>query len=157
MTGATTASPTLSSMLAARGVRLTRPRRAVLEVLADVRRPLSVAELYGRLRGRRVNLASVYRTVALLCRQDIMKVADTSRGTQRFELSERFTGHHHHLVCQRCGAVQDFDGCVLRKPVLARLERRVRRATRFEVTGHDIRLYGVCGPCGPLRSQEVSR
>jgi Fur family ferric uptake transcriptional regulator len=138
---------TAVSMLVSRGVRLTRPRRAVLDVLAHARQPLSVAEIHARLGERHVDLGSIYRTLALLCRHDIAKVADASRGTQRFELGERFTGHHHHLICQRCGMVQDFSGCVLRKPALARLEQRIRSAARFEVTGHDIRLYGVCERC----------
>lgn len=147
MTGAADTRTTLPALLAARGVRLTGPRRAVLDVLADVRQPISVAEIHARLRGREVDLGSVYRTIALLCRLDLMQIAETSRGVQRFELSERFTGHHHHLVCQRCGDVQDLNGCVLKKPVLARLGRRVREATRFQVIGHDLRLYGLCGSC----------
>lgn len=137
----------LVTLLASRGVRLTRPRRAVLNVVAAERQPLSVAEIHARLRCQAVNLGSVYRMVALLCRLDIMQLAETSRGTQRFELSEAFTGHHHHLVCQRCGGVQDLEGCVLKEPVLARLARRVRRAARFQVTGHDLRLYGLCAAC----------
>jgi Fur family transcriptional regulator, ferric uptake regulator len=137
----------LVSLLSAKGVRLTRPRRAVLAVLAEARRPMSVAEIHARLSGRDVNLGSVYRTVALLCRLDVMRLADESRGTQRFELGEDFTGHHHHLVCQRCGDVQDLEGCVLQKPVLTRLQKRIRRVMRFQVMDHDVRLYGVCGRC----------
>jgi Fe2+ or Zn2+ uptake regulation protein len=137
----------LVTLLASRRIRVTRPRRAVLEVIAEARHPVSVAEIHARLRGRNVNIGSVYRTIALLCRLDVMQLADTSRSTQRFELSEMFIGHHHHLVCQRCGDVRDLDGCILRKPVLARLERRLRRSVRFHVTGHDLRLYGLCGDC----------
>jgi Fur family ferric uptake transcriptional regulator len=137
----------LLHVLAERGVRLTRPRRAVLNVVADMQRPVSAADIYSRLRGHAVDLGSVYRTIALLCRLDVMRLTDSSDGTQRFELSEQFTGHHHHLVCRRCGDVQDLHGCVLRKPVLARLERRIRRTTRFQVMDHDLRLYGVCGRC----------
>jgi Fur family transcriptional regulator, ferric uptake regulator len=137
----------LVDRLSARGIRLTRPRRAVLAVLADARRPMSVAEIHASLHERDVNLGSVYRTVALLCRLDLMRLADESRGTQRFELGEDFTGHHHHLVCQRCGDVQDLDGCVLQKPVLTRLQTRIRRVMRFQVMDHDLRLYGICGRC----------
>lgn len=145
----TDAHTTLVETLATRGVRLTRPRRAVLAVLAEARQPMSVAEIHARLEGHRVDLGSVYRTVALLCRLDVMRVTETSRTTQRFELSERFTGHHHHLVCRQCGDIQDVDGCVLRRPALAQLARRIERATRFRVTEHDIRLYGICGRCAP--------
>jgi Fur family transcriptional regulator, ferric uptake regulator len=143
------ASATLLSVLTARGVRLTRPRRAVVHVVTRLQRPVSVAEIHERLSGRDVNLGSVYRTIALFCRLDVMRLAASSRGTQRFELSERFIGHHHHLVCRTCGDVQDLDGCVLRKPVLARLEQQIRRTTQFQVMDHDLRLYGVCARCGP--------
>ena len=143
----TESATTLVDVLAARGVRLTRPRRAVLAVLAQARQPMAVAEIHARLEGHRVDLGSVYRTVALLCRLDVMRITETSRTTQRFELTERFTGHHHHLVCRQCGDIQDIDGCVLREPALARLARRIERSTRFRVTEHDIRLYGICGRC----------
>jgi Fur family ferric uptake transcriptional regulator len=139
----------LLGVLAAKRIRVTRPRRAVLDVLVDLDRPVSAAEIHDRLRKRDVNLGSVYRTIALLCRLDVMRLAASSRKTQRFELSERFTGHHHHLVCRRCGDVRDLEGCVLRKPVLARLEQRIRRTTRFRVLDHDLRLYGVCARCTP--------
>jgi Fur family ferric uptake transcriptional regulator len=137
----------LLGVLAAKRIRVTRPRRAVLDVLVELDRPVSAAEIHGRLRDHDVNLGSVYRTIALLCRLDVMRLAASSRKTQRFELSERFTSHHHHLVCRRCGDVQDLEGCVLRKPVLARLEQRIRRTMRFRVLDHDLRLYGVCARC----------
>jgi Fe2+ or Zn2+ uptake regulation protein len=139
----------LLDTLAERGVRLTRPRRAVVDALAKCQGPVSVAEIHARLGDRRVDLGSVYRTVALLCRLDVVRPTDTSTTTQRFELTERFTGHHHHLVCRRCGDIQDIDGCVLQDQALARLARRIRQVARFQVTEHDIRLYGICARCAP--------
>ena len=143
------ARATLLDTLTERGVRLTRPRRAVVEAVAKSQGPVSVAEIHARLDDRRVDLGSVYRTVALLCRLDVMRPTDTSTTTQRFELTERFTGHHHHLVCRRCGDIQDIDGCVLQDQALARLARRIRQVARFHVTEHDIRLYGICARCAP--------
>jgi len=139
----------LLETLADSGVRLTRPRRAVVEALATSHGPMTVAEIHARLQDRNVDLGSVYRTVALLCRLDVMRSTDTSSTTQRFELTERFTGHHHHLVCRRCGDIQDIDGCVLQDQALARLARRIRQVARFRVTEHDIRLYGICARCSP--------
>ena len=139
----------LLATLTERGVRLTRPRRAVVDALAKSHGPVSVAEIHAGLDDRRVDLGSVYRTVALLCRLDVVRPTDTSTTTQRFELTERFTGHHHHLVCRRCGDIQDVDGCVLQDQALARLARRIRQVARFQVTEHDIRLYGICARCAP--------
>jgi Fe2+ or Zn2+ uptake regulation protein len=138
---------TLSSALARQGLRLTGPRRAVLDVLAARPGPLSVAELHARLRPRRVNLVSVYRTVHLLEAVGLVRTADTSRGIQRYELAEQFTGHHHHLICEQCGGVQDLDGCLLAEQTLAMLERELRRSQRFQLTGHDLKLFGRCHRC----------
>jgi Fur family ferric uptake transcriptional regulator len=113
---------TLPHLLARRGLRLTGPRRAVLDVLAESREPLTVAEIHQRLGGNRAHVVSVYRTVHLL-------------------------GHHHHLICQGCGRIEDLDGCWLADAVLTRLTRYVRRTRRFEVSEHEVRLFGLCQRC----------
>jgi Fe2+ or Zn2+ uptake regulation protein len=141
----------LPSALASRGLRLTGPRRAVLDVLVERPGPLSVAQIHGRLRPRRVNLVSVYRTVHLLEAVGVLRTADTSRGIQRYELAERFTGHHHHVICEGCGDVADVDGCLLAERALEMLGREILRTQRFRVTGHDLKLFGLCRRCGRRR------
>jgi Fur family ferric uptake transcriptional regulator len=111
-----------------------------------------VAEIHATLESRRANLVSVYRAVNLLRELGLLRVADTSKGTQRFELAEQFTGHHHHLVCQECGKVEDLDGCLLDEEVLDTLRQRVRRSRSFRLTGHDLKLFGICRRCNPRRS-----
>lgn len=74
-------------------------------------------------------------------------VVDASKGTQRFELAEQFTGHHHHLVCQECGGVEDLDGCLLEDEVLDAIRQRVWRSRNFRLTGHDLKLFGLCRRC----------
>ena len=140
---------TIPELLASRGLRLTAPRRAVVDVLVQHPAPLSVAEIHARLDNRRINVVSVYRTVRLLLDLELVRIADESRGTQRFELAETFTGHHHHLVCQECGQVEDLQGCWLGQEMLDALHRRVQRLRRFRVTAHDLKLFGLCAACGP--------
>lgn len=134
-------------LLARRGHRLTEPRRAVLEVLAERQAPLSVADIHDRLGPRRVNLVSVYRTVHLLLKLAVIRATDSPRGGQRYELAEEFTGHHHHLICQGCGLIEDLEGCLLRNDALVRLNRRVRHLRQFRVTEHELRLLGLCRNC----------
>jgi Fur family ferric uptake transcriptional regulator len=145
----------LPHRLARRGLRLTGPRRAVLDVLAGSRVPLTVPEIHARLGGRRAHIVSVYRTVRLLMRlrlvrpTDSMRLETALRGSQRYELAEEFTGHHHHLICQGCGAIEDLDGCLLADAALTQFARYVRRTRRFEVTEHEVRLFGLCPQCVP--------
>jgi Fur family transcriptional regulator, ferric uptake regulator len=139
----------IPEILARQGLRLTAPRRAVVDVLVQHTAPLSVAEIHARLNNRRINLVSVYRTVHLLVESGLVRIADESKGTQRFELAEAFTGHHHHLVCQECGQVEDLAGCWLGQEMLDALNRHVQRLRRFRVTAHDLKLFGLCQQCSP--------
>jgi Fe2+ or Zn2+ uptake regulation protein len=83
---------------ARRGLRLTGPRRAVLDVLAESRVPMTAVDIHARLSPRRANIVSVYRTLHLLTRLSLVRSTDTTRRSRRYELSEPFTGHHHHLI-----------------------------------------------------------
>ncbi|HEY7138593.1 MAG TPA: Fur family transcriptional regulator [Methylomirabilota bacterium] len=137
-------------LLARRGYRITAPRRAVLDALATSQEPRTVAQLHRGLGGERVNLVSVYRTVKLLCDVGLVRATDAARGQRRYELAEPFTAHHHHLICRRCGHIEDLDGCLLERDVLVRLGRRVRQSHRFRVTDHELRFFGTCRRCdGP--------
>ena len=146
---------TLPHLLARGGERLTRPRRAVIDALTASRVPLTIAEIHAQLGARGAHLASVYRAVHLLVRMrlvrptDAVRPGDAARGSRRYELAEQFTGHHHHLICQGCGRIEDLNGCALPDVALARLTRYARRARRFAVTDHEVRLFGLCQRCAP--------
>jgi len=134
-------------LLARRGYRITAPRRAVLDALATGQEPRTVAQLHRALGGERVNLVSVYRTVKLLSDVGLVRATDAAQGQRRYELAEPFTAHHHHLICRRCGHIEDLDGCLLEADVLTRLGRRVRQSHRFRVTDHELRFFGLCRRC----------
>jgi Fur family ferric uptake transcriptional regulator len=119
----------------------------VLDVLAESRMPMTVPEIHARLSPRRANIASVYRTVHLLTGLSLVRSTDTTRRSRRYELTEPFTGHHHHLICQACGRIEDLEGCVLTDEVLARLTRSVRVSRQFQVLEHELRLFGRCRDC----------
>jgi Fur family ferric uptake transcriptional regulator len=134
-------------VLARRGYRLTGPRRVVLESLAAAREPRTVADIHRSLGSARANLVSVYRTVKLLCEMGLVRATDATQGQRRYELAEPFTAHHHHLICRRCGQIEDLAGCLLDRAVLARLGRQVRQSHRFRVTDHELRFFGICPRC----------
>lgn len=119
----------------------------MLDVLAKSTAPLTVADIHGRVTERRANIVSVYRTVNLLGRVGLLRATDSADGRRRYELAEQFTGHHHHLICQGCGRIEDLDGCLLEEAVLTRVRRRVRSSRRFRVTDHELRIFGFCREC----------
>lgn len=139
--------PSVEEHLAREGHRLTGPRRAVLDVLAASDAPLSVADIHRRLGDGRANVVSVYRTVNLLIRMRLVRHTDTGRTGSRYELAEEFTGHHHHLICDRCGRIEDVAGCLVPDAALAQLNQRMLRSRQFRVTAHELRLFGLCRSC----------
>jgi Fe2+ or Zn2+ uptake regulation protein len=132
---------TLRALLTARGGRWTRAREKVVEVFAANPRPLTPRDVHRRAGGG-LNLASVYRNIHLLREAGILAPVDRVEDGERFELSEKHRDHHHHLICERCGGVEDLEGCLLKG-----LERRVRGKTRFRVLRHELNLFGLCASC----------
>ncbi|HXZ44270.1 MAG TPA: Fur family transcriptional regulator [archaeon] len=142
----------LTKVLHNQGLRLTRSRRAVLEVLAASSEHLKVAEVHRRARRiePRVGLASVYRTMDLLERLHLVKHVHMEHRHRHYA---RITGHHgHHLVCNGCGLVVEFTDCQLE-----RLTRTLARRTKFQIEGHCVEFFGRCRKCRTQASEHPSR
>ena len=119
----------------------------MLDVLAGSPLPLTVSEIHERVGVKRTNVVSVYRTVNLLAGIGLLRATDSVRGGRRYELDEQFTGHHHHLICQVCGRIEDLRGCLIDDRALTRLKGRARHQRRFRVTNHELHLFGLCQEC----------
>ena len=123
------------------GLRVTRQRVAVLEALAARKELVTAQELHHELRGRAgaPGLATIYRTLSALA--EAGELDTVPRGDeQAFRLCG--SGHHHHLVCQSCGLVQEVDSEEVEAWVA-----RVARRRGFRVTGHTADIYGLCRAC----------
>jgi Fur family ferric uptake transcriptional regulator len=130
--------------LVAEGHSQTKPRRQVLQVFLENDQPLTPAAVHKRLAGRKINLASVYRAIELFCRVRVLTEVDHVQKGRRYELSDEYRNHHHHLICGSCGKTEDFEDCELED-----LERLIRKRFHFKVTRHDLRFIGLCQRCQP--------
>jgi Fur family ferric uptake transcriptional regulator len=142
----------LTKVLHNQGLRLTRSRRAVLEVLAASSEHLKVAEVHRRARmiDPQVGLASVYRTMDLLERLRLVKHVHMEHRHRHYA---RITGHHgHYLVCNGCGLVIEFSDCQLE-----RLTRTLVRRTKFQIEGHCVEFFGQCRKCRMRSSNRPPR
>jgi Fe2+ or Zn2+ uptake regulation protein len=99
------------------GLRATRPRLIILDVLEQSSGHRSIDELLGLLRARGVRLprATVYNVIRSLVANGLVMVADTGPGRM---LVEPVHSWHHHFVCRECGAVLDVPCVVGAKPCL---------------------------------------
>lgn len=95
----------------------------------------------------RLTQSSMYRNMTDLETVGVVQKVIGTDDRTRYELAEELIGHHHHVICTKCGAVDDF-------VVPARTERALEAALTkavaeagFTVTGHRLDVVGLCAAC----------
>jgi Fe2+ or Zn2+ uptake regulation protein len=135
-------SPTTSEdLLRARGLRVTRPRLAVLDVLAGGGH-LEVEEIARAVRARldSVSTQAVYDVLGALSRAGLARRIEPAGSPARFEA--RAGDNHHHVVCRSCGEIADVDCAVGAAPCLD-----PGSAGGFEVDEAEVTFWGLCPAC----------
>jgi Fur family transcriptional regulator, ferric uptake regulator len=120
--------------------RLTPQRRSLLDLVADADGSFTAVDLFQQARRRKpkLGLATVYRTIELLRRTGSVRplVGEARPAYVRCD-----PGHHHHLVCLSCGAVEETELCGAPSP------SQLRRRYGFTAEGHELDIYGTCARC----------
>ena len=132
------------AVLARAGLKRGGARDRVIDLLGSQPCALSAVEIEDALRssGRPPGRATVYRALELLVEHGLVERVEVGDGQARFEKAEPGGGHHHHLVCERCGKLVAFDD-----PALERAIDRVCARLGVRVQSHDVLLRGACGGC----------
>lgn len=136
----------VESRLRDHDARFTRGRKAVVEALAAAGGPRSAAELSGVVGGE-VPLSSLYRTLALLEDAGVVSHHLGAKGLTRYELAEWLTGHHHHLLCTRCGSVSDVQIPANQEESVRGLVTEIAALASFTPTDHTLEIEGRCRNC----------
>lgn len=129
-----------------RRVRYTRGRREVVTALAGADGPMSASELHGRI-GPSVPLSSLYRSLTILEEAGVIVPHFGARTLTRYELAEWLTGHHHHLVCIDCGAVEDVEIPKTQERHVRTLVDTIAAAASFTPMNHALEIEGRCSAC----------
>jgi Fur family transcriptional regulator, ferric uptake regulator len=135
----------ISGRMRESGQLYTKGRRQLVELLAGAGRPATIAELLEA--GPRLTQSSLYRNMADLESVGIVQRVVGTDDLTRFELSEEIIGHHHHVICTECGAVDDF---VVPAPAERSLDAAIAEAledTGFQPTAHRLDVLGTCAAC----------
>ena len=133
------------ALLRTAGQRYTPTRRQIVEALQETRRPMTISDLLEALPG--VAQSSLYRNLASLEQGGVVARIMTTSDTGRYELSERLAGHHHHLVCSRCGLMRDVVISEALESTLDDTFDRLAKREGFRLEHHRLDLIGVCGQC----------
>ncbi|MGQ9545896.1 MAG: Fur family transcriptional regulator [Dehalococcoidia bacterium] len=130
-------------ILRAQGYKATKPRRLVLQVLEEVEKPLSpylIQEILRR-RGNYLNHVTIYRILDLLCHLNLAHKMASGGGFVKCSLNVK-EGCHRFMVCQQCGAIQEFadEG-------LCQKENEFARDLGFHTEYHLSQFFGLCAHC----------
>jgi Fe2+ or Zn2+ uptake regulation protein len=131
------------SVLRARGLRLTGPRRVLLDVVRATGSHPTAEWVHRMVRRRlpRVSLGTVYRNLRLLVAQGLVKELPGPHARFDGNLSD-----HHHFTCLGCGRISDVPGGAT-EPQSRALCGRVAAQSGASVTYHRIEFYGRCAAC----------
>jgi Fur family ferric uptake transcriptional regulator len=131
----------LRDALHARGLRFTRSRAAVLDVVQRSTHPLSHADVAARLERDGWESASIYRNLVDLAEAGLLKRTDLGDHVWRFEVArgEQHEQQHPHFLCTACGVVE----CL---PALA-LEHAKGAPRSVRLKKVEIHVRGLCDAC----------
>ncbi len=134
---------TMTSIDGRAGARITRQRRALSAVLAEVDGFRSAQEIHDTLRhrGDAVGLSTVYRTLQSMADAEEVDVLRTDEGEALYRRCS--SEHHHHLVCRECGRTVEVAG-----PAVERWAERVAADHGFADVSHTLEIFGRCDTCG---------
>jgi Fur family transcriptional regulator, ferric uptake regulator len=129
--------------LATRKLRMTREREELLAAIFHAPRHFEAEDLIKTLKQRegRVSRATVYRTLSLLEECGILRKSLFGHNRHFFE-SVVGRRHHDHLVCIRCGKIQEFE-----EPRIEQIQEEITRHHNFRIVDHVHEIFGVCTPC----------
>ena len=131
-------------VLAVAGLKRGGARERIVELLGSQSCALSAVEIEDRLRvdGRAPSRASIYRVLELLVEHGLAERVVVGENQARFEPLLPSGDHHHHLVCDSCGALVAFDD-----PGLERAIDKLSDRLGVRIESHDVLLRGACARC----------
>jgi Fur family ferric uptake transcriptional regulator len=128
------------------GYKLTNQRRDILKVILDNKNEhLSCEDVFGIVSkiNPEIGIATVYRTLQLFEKLNIVYKINFDDGLSRYELNIGSENHHHHhLICLKCGRVIE-----VKLDLLESLEEEIENEGNFKVVDHNVKFYGYCRNC----------
>jgi len=136
----------LQAALTKKGVRLTRQRRVLLQVMDTAERHLDAGAILDRAQklDPTIHRVTVYRTLDLLKRNGLIDELDLLhlRGDQHFYESHG-PRDHIHVACLKCGTVREFES-----PLYEKLKKQIEKDCGIGITTTRMEVGGYCEKCG---------
>lgn len=132
-----------NSNLKKAGLKITTPRRKILDMMENAKvHHLSAEDIYRELMesGEDIALATVYRVLTQFEEAGLVVRHNFEGGQSVFELDHG--KHHDHLVCVKCGKVEEFVD-----EVIEQRQKEIASRAGYSITDHSLNIYGICSKC----------
>ena len=134
----------LKEQLQTVGFRATESRLAIAAFLEQAHKPIGTPTLTQQFVPKALDLATLYRTLKSFEDKGLIRHVSIDQRFASYEWVEEEGQHHHPLVCQTCGLIEEIPDCGLES-----LEQVVlKEASQFsEIRTHSLEFFGVCKNC----------
>lgn len=128
--------------LVSASLKSTVAREVALHYFEKSTQPIDADDVLAHLREHelKTDRATVYRILEVFYEKGIIDRLEFQEGKFRYELAGRTD--HHHLVCEKCGKIEDISDCSI-----GSLEKEIGEKKGFNVKRHSLEFYGVCKSC----------
>jgi len=131
-------------LLKSSNLKYTKQRELILQIIYDNDGHFTPEDIYNLIKMSypevKLGIATVYRTLTLLEEADI--VSSISFGTQGKKYEFGLKDHHDHLVCTKCGGIEEFFDEIIEKQ-----QEEIAKKFNFKMTNHIMKITGVCSTC----------
>jgi Fur family ferric uptake transcriptional regulator len=131
------------------GLLQSKQREQILDIFLETEEHPTIGDLYELVRKKtpKIGLATVYRTMKVICGAGLAREVDFGDGVRRFEHEYRHQ-HHDHLVCLKCGRIIE-----VMSPEIEKLQQSLAKKHRFTAVRHRLEIFGTCRTCKRKKTQ----
>ena len=127
----------------------SRQREQILDIFLKTEHHPTINDLYDLVRKKhpQIGLATVYRTMKVICDAGLARETDFGGGIRRFEHKYKHQ-HHDHLICLNCGSIIE-----VLNPEIEKLQENLAKKHRFKAVRHKMEIFGFCQNCKSKETQ----
>ena len=132
-----------------KGLLYSKQREQILDIFLKTEKHPTINDLYALVRKKhpQIGLATVYRTMKVICDAGLARETDFGGNIRRFEHKYKHQ-HHDHLVCLKCGRIIE-----VLNPEIEKLQENLARKHRFKAVRHMMEIFGLCETCKSKETQ----
>ena len=132
-----------SQYLRKNGKLYSKQREQILDIFLKTEHHPTINDLYDLVRKKhpQIGLATVYRTMRVICDAGLARETDFGEGIRRFEHKYKHQ-HHHHLICLECDKIIEITSSEIEE-----MQRQLAKKHGFTIARNTMKIFGICRTC----------